>query len=68
MNGGGSGMITMAGKYAGKVFLKRHKLVVNYCAVAAMKVAKDYASASMENLIVLLFTIVVDCVLIANGM
>ena len=53
---------------AGKVFLKRHKLVVNYCAVAAMKVAKDYASASMENLIVLLFTIVVDCVLIANGM
>ena len=35
---GGTGMIMTAGKYAGQLFLKRHKLVVNYCAVAAIKV------------------------------
>jgi len=38
MNGGGTGMIMTAGKYAGKLFLKRHQLVVNYRAVAAIKV------------------------------
>jgi len=39
MNGGGTVMTMMAGKHAGKLFLMRHKLVVNYCAVAAIKVA-----------------------------
>ena len=39
VNGVGTRMIMTAGKYARQLFLKRHKLVVNYCAVAAIKVA-----------------------------
>ena len=35
VNGGGTGMLMTAGQ----LFLKRHKLVVNYCARAALKVA-----------------------------
>ena len=38
VNGVGTGTIMTAGKYAGLLFLKRHKLV-NYCAVAAINVA-----------------------------
>ena len=47
-------------KYAG------HKLVVNYCAVAAVKVAYNYASVSREDFNAFLFATVVDCVLVAN--
>ena len=39
VNEGGTGMVMTAGKYARQLFLKQHKLVVNYCAVAAIKVA-----------------------------
>ena len=51
---------------AGQLFLNRHRLVVNYCAMAAIKVAYDYASASRENFNGLLFATVVDCVFVAN--
>ena len=56
----------MAGKYAGQLFLKRHKLVVNNCAVAAIKVAYDYASASREEFNALIFASVVECVLVTD--
>ena len=66
MNGGGTGMTMAVGKYIGQLFLKRHKLVENYCAVVARRDAWDYVSASRQDFNAQLFATVVDCVLVAN--
>ena len=66
MNGGRTGTKMAAGKYAGQLFLKRHKLVEKYCAVVARRDARDCVSASRQDFNALLFATVVDCVLLAN--
>ena len=54
------------GKYPGQLFLKPHRLVVNYCAVGARRNAWDYVSAPRHGFNALLFATVVDCMLIVN--
>ena len=66
MNGGETEMKIAVRKYTAQLFLKRRKLVENYCAVVARRDAWDYASASRQDFNALLFATVVDCVLVAN--